>query len=69
MAEELLNVKVPHIINPVKDGIFDIPILHYSMPVPACHCEARAGRYKAKNTKPQKTYLISVSCRNSETFN
>ena len=36
--------------------IIKIPILHYST-------------YDAKNTKPQKTYLISISCRNSETFN
>jgi hypothetical protein len=49
-------MKVPNIINPAKDGIFDIPTFHYSMP--ACHCEARAGRYEAKTPSLKKTHLI-----------
>jgi len=42
MADELLNLKIPHLINPAKDGIFDIPILQYSLaqtPGPDLACQ------------------------------
>jgi hypothetical protein len=66
LTEQLLNVKVPHVIKPAKDGILDIPILCYSMP--DCQCEARVGRYEEKIPSIKKTHLISVSCKNSETL-
>jgi len=59
----LINEKFPLKTNPAKDGIFDFPIFHDSIILPAVSAGTR------QKLRPWKTLLFLVSCTKSETFN